>query len=288
MPHSATAIAPHQPKPFEHIELCMGTGFRVQGKSPLSDSDTSIVLNQACAILHEADRIFSLYKPESPLSQLARGETSVANCPPVVEEVWDACEAWEKTTDGWFSAFTPEHTFDPSGLVKTWAAQRAAEYVRQQGITDFTVNAGGDVLISDVVSEAIDWRMGISKPVSIAAEDAGVLTVIDLRGTPFRAMATSGSAERGSHIWNPKFGGLIAADGKPERLVQVSVVATDLVTADVWATAAFAEGERAIERLNKIAEIGREQTGERTIEALFVFADGAMAATDGFIHLFAK
>jgi thiamine biosynthesis lipoprotein len=264
----------HDPKLFEHIELAMGTGFSFRGRSSLSDSDTSIILNQACAILHEADLIFSLYKPESPLSRLALGEISVAECPPVVSEIWDACEAWEKTTDGWFSAFTAEHTFDPSGLVKTWAANRAAEYVLEQGITDFTFNAGGDVLIADGVTEAIDWRMGISKPVSIAADGAGVLTVVDLHRTPFRAMATSGSAERGAHIWNPKEGGREPAG----VFSQVSVIARDLVTADVWATAAFAEGERAIEHLNRIEDL----------EALFVYADGQLAATNGFANLFAK
>jgi thiamine biosynthesis lipoprotein len=274
MTENSPARGHHEPKPFEHIELAMGTRFSFRGRSSLSDSDTSIVLNQACAILHEADRIFSLYKPESPLSRLARGATSVAECPPVVNEIWDACEAWEKATDGWFSAFTPEHTFDPSGLVKTWAANRAAEFVLERGITDFTLNAGGDVMISDGVSEAIDWRMGISKPVSIAAEDAGVLTVVDLHRTAFRAMATSGSAERGAHIWNPKAGGREPA----KEFVQVSVIARDLVTADVWATAAFAEGERAIEHLNRIDDI----------EALFVYADGELAATNGFVNLFAK
>ena len=264
----------HEPKPFEHIELAMGTGFSFHGRSSLSDSDTSIILNQACAILHEADLIFSLYKPESPLSRLARGETSVAECPPVVDEIWQACEAWEKTTDGWFSAFNAENTFDPSGLVKTWAAKLAAEYVLEQGMTDFTLNAGGDVMIADGVTEAIDWRMGISKPVSIAADGAGVLTVVDLHRTPFRATATSGSAERGSHIWNPKAGGREPAGD----FIQVSVIARDLVTADVWATAAFAEGERAIEHLNKVDDL----------EALFVYADGQLAATNGFVNLFAK
>jgi thiamine biosynthesis lipoprotein len=192
----------------------------------------------------------------------------------VVDEIWNACEQWEKETEGWFSAFTPEHTFDPSGLVKTWAARRAAEYVLEQGITDFTLNAGGDIYIADGVTEDVDWRMGISKPVSIAAEDAGVLTVVDLNGTPYRAMATSGSAERGAHIWNPKSGGREPAN----EFVQVSVIARYLVTADVWATAAFAEGERAIAHLNRIDDI----------EALFVYADGQLAATDGFFNLFAK
>ena len=259
---------------FNHIEVCMGTTFRFAGRSPLSEVETQNVITHACEILHEADRTFSLYKPESPLSQLARGETRVADCPPVVGEIWDACEEWEKRTDGWFSAMTPQNTFDPSGVVKTWAAKSAAEYILQSGIEDFTMNAGGDVWLSDHLSVGQDWRIGISKPVSIAAPDAGVLTVIDLKNTSFRAMATSGSAERGEHIWNPKAAGKEA----PTDLVQVSVVAEDLVTADVWATAAFAAGQRGVALLN----------GAPGIEALFILANGDLAATDNFAQLFAR
>jgi thiamine biosynthesis lipoprotein len=259
---------------FNHIEVCMGTTFRFAGRSPLSEVETQNVTTQACEILHEADRTFSLYKPESPLSQLARGETRVADCPPVVGEIWDACDEWEKRTDGWFSAMTPQNTFDPSGVVKTWAAKRAAEYILQSGIEDFTMNAGGDVWLSDHLSVDQDWRIGISKPVSIAAPDAGVLTVIDLKNTSFRAMATSGSAERGEHIWNPKAAGKEA----PTDLVQVSVVAEDLVTADVWATAAFAAGQRGVALLNAAPGI----------EALFILANGDLAATDNFAQLFAR
>ncbi len=252
----------------------MGTVFQFRGKTKLDEADAGICIKQACAILHEADLTFSLYKPESPLSQLSRGEISVAHCPPVVGEIWDECEGWEKATDGWFSPFTPQHTFDPSGIVKTWAAKRAAEHLLDRGITDFTLNAGGDVWLSDDLSVARDWRIGISKTVSIASAEAGVLTVIDLAGTEFRAMATSGSAERGAHIWNPKAAGKTAAN----ELLQVSVVARDLVTADIWATAAFAEGRLAVSHLNSI----------EGIEALFVLANGELAATNGFAALFAK
>ena len=56
------------------------------------------------------------------------------------------------------------------------------------------------------------------------------------------------------------------------------MIAKDLVTADVWATAAFAEGVRAVERLNR----------EPDVEALFVMRDGGLAGTDGLVPLFAK
>ena len=265
---------------FSHTELCMGTAFQFQGQANLSPDNCDGLIEQACQILHEADRTFSLYKPESPLSQLARGETSVAKLPTVVSEIWDDCERWEQITDGWFSAFTPQHTFDPSGLVKTWAANRAAEFLVENGILDFTLNAGGDILLSDALTDPVAWRVAIHKPVSIAAEEAGTLTVLDLKGTPYRAVATSGSAERGAHIWNPK---------APEKaattdLVQVTVVARDLVTADVWATAAFAQGDRAIDLLN--AQNAKNPTSD--IQALVVWPDGNLGATDGFMELFPK
>lgn len=249
----------------------MGTVFRVAGRSELARESVAAFVRQACEILHEADRTFSLYKTNSPLSRLARGETSVAECPPVVNEIWEACEAWEKITEGWFSAFTPEHTFDPSGLVKTWAAKTAAEFLVERGFTDFTLNAGGDIWLSDGLTDETDWRIGISKPVSIASSEAGVLAVVNLAGTDFRALATSGSAERGAHIWNPKSAGKEPAN----EFLQVSVIAHDLVEADVWATAAFAEGTRAIARLESLPGV----------EALFVLPDKRLAATSGFQKL---
>jgi len=256
---------------FEHVELCMGTGFRFQGKH--DSADFNLAMAKACEILHEADRVFSLYKPESPLSQLAAGKTSVAECPPEVSQVWDECEHWEKITDGWFSPFTAQHTFDPSGLVKTWAAKRAADSLIASGIVDFTMNAGGDVLIADSASGELDWRVAVSKPVSIADAEAGALVVVDLKGTQFRAMATSGSVERGSHIWSPK------SDQDPAKaMVQISVIAKDLVEADIWATAAFAEGPKSLARIDALPDL----------EALAILADGQIAATPGFMNLVLK
>lgn len=249
----------------------MGTVFVFRGRTELPNIDQ--ILDVACEKLHEADRIFSLYKPDSPLSRLARGETSVANCPAIVDHVWNLCEEWERVTGGYFSAFTLEHTFDPSGLVKTWAAQAAIDVLLSEGVVDFSLNAGGDILLSDELSEDNDWKLGISNPISIAVADAGLLTVVNLKDTYFRALATSGSAERGQHIWNPGAAELAGSD-----LVQVSVLAKDLVTADVWATAAFAEGPAALSRISK----------QDDVEALFVFSDGRIDGTDGFAEVLKK
>ena len=267
--------AESQKVPFQHIEYCMGTAFVFQGRSELANQEQlADLISDAALELNTADQIFSLYKPESPLSRLARGETSVAELDPIVNEVWDACLDWESLTGGWFSSFTPQNTFDPSGLVKTWAAKRAANILLDGGVSDFTLNAGGDILINTGCSERVDWRIAIHKPTSIASEDAGILTVFDFWNTEFRALATSGISERGQHIWNPKASGKQPADS----IVQVSVLADDLVAADVWATAAFAEGPNALTRMESI----------RNLEAIMVLHDGNLIGTSGITGLLAK
>lgn len=250
---------------FEHHEECMGTVFVFRGRTELTKFELEVALREACARLHEADGIFSLYKPESPLSALARGETSVAKCPPQVSEVWDLCEAWEKTTGGFFKAFTESNTFDPSGLVKTWATQRAIDLLLISGVNDFTVNAGGDIWLSDGLTSDTDWKVGISKPVSIASSEAGVLAILNLKDSEYRAVCTSGTAERGNHIWQ----------NAEHDLVQVTVIAKDLVTADVWATAAFSEGPRCIERIERL----------EGVDVLVVYRDGRIDGTTGFAEL---
>lgn len=265
---------------FEYSEFCMGTAFVFSGHTELTQSEALHRLEQAGDILREADRTFSLYKENSPLSRLARGEISVADCPPVVSEVWDACEIWEKKTDGWFSAFTPQNTFDPSGLVKTWAAKAAFDFLVEHGVWGLLMNAGGDIMLGEGLSNDTDWRVALHKPVSIVSEEAGVIAVLDLKGTAFRAVCTSGSAERGAHIWDPKAPGKEAA----ASLVQVSVVAQDLVQADVWATACFAHGPRAIQQVNA----HNVANPANPVQVIVVYPDGDLNASDGFLELFAK
>jgi len=254
---------------FRHTEFCMGTVFRFVGRTNL---EVDKALEEAVAILHEADDVFSLYKSESPLSKLARGETSVAQSPQVVDEVWELCEKWRISSDGWFSAFTAKNTFDPSGLVKTWAANLAAAKLESCGIDDFAMNSGGDIRLSKNIAPGFAMRIGLSKPITIASPDAGVLTVVDLNETDFRAVASSGTAERGEHIWNPK------TNEWATELAQVSVVAKDLVTADIWATAIFAAGNQGL-------ALAEKHQLEYNFEALLVDSDQSLSSTKGFASL---
>ena len=256
---------------FRHLEYCMGTAFQYWGRSEFDAAEVKRAITQSTLVLHEADQMFSLYKHFSPLSRLARGEVSMSRLPEEVEYIWNECEKCEKETEGWFSAMTPQNTFDPSGLVKSWATQRAANKLTELGITDFAINAGGDILLSENISAGKPKRIGVSKPISIASEDSGALLVLDLNDSEFHAVATSGNTERGEHIWNPK-----AGREKANQLLQVTVVAKDIITADVFATAAFAAGTQADSFIIRHRD---------KLEAMVIDLNGNVFATAGFSEL---
>ena len=240
-----------------HVEHVMGTAVSLTTLAPVPPD----ALDGALALLHEADAVFSTYRPDSPLSRLARGETVLGDCPPEVAEVLLRCAVARDWTLG---AFDPWRLggLDPSGLVKGWALQRAAEHLVAHGVLDLSLNGGGDVILRGRPADR-PWRVGISDP----WRPGRVLDVVT--GTPdgsARAVATSGTAERGGHVLDPR-------TGEPARsLVSATVVAEDLVTADVAATACLVLGPDALDWL-------AEQPG---LEALLLTAEGVVRRTPGW------
>ncbi|MEP7242271.1 MAG: FAD:protein FMN transferase, partial [Gammaproteobacteria bacterium] len=104
-----------------------------------------------------------------------------------------------------------------------------------------------------------DWPTGIVDP----ADREALIAVVGL-GSDRRAMATSGSAERGDHIW-------AAAQTGPVEFAQVSVLARGIVVADILATAIVAGGREAL-----------DDAAERfPIDVLAVCIDGTLLATPG-------
>jgi thiamine biosynthesis lipoprotein len=108
-------------------ESVMGTVVQVTVASRRNDLDraTRLALAEARASLHRADAIFSVWRPNSPLSRLRRDEIEVDACPPEVAEVVALSRELRVVTDGWFDPWSIPGGFDPTGLVKGWAAARA-------------------------------------------------------------------------------------------------------------------------------------------------------------------
>jgi thiamine biosynthesis lipoprotein len=172
--------------------------------------------------------------------------------------VYATALGWRGETGGAFTPHRPDDAIDLNGIVKAWAM---AEAGRALGDGDWCLNVGGDVLVSGQAAGA-PWVVGIVDP----AARASLLTAVPLVGGR-RAAATSGSAERGDHIWTR---GREAAE-----FVQVTVVADDIVTADVLATAIVSGGAATLDDL----------TARFDVDVLTVDREGALRATPGMREL---
>jgi thiamine biosynthesis lipoprotein len=178
--------------------------------------------------LRQVDATFSTYRDDSDISRLGRGELTLAECRPEVDEVLTRCLALERATNGFFSVRAGGR-LDPSGFVKGWAVDGAAERLAAAGAERFCINAGGDIVARGRPAADRLWRVGVRHPEELDRL-AAVVAVEDL------AVATSGEYERGAHILDPHTG------APPTGLLSVTIVGPDLATADAYATAAFAMG----------------------------------------------
>ncbi|MGW2172057.1 FAD:protein FMN transferase [Streptomyces sp. NPDC001705] len=211
----------------------MGTvfSFDVRGGEP---SAVRVALDEAVAGLRRADEVFSTYRDDSQVSRLARDEVTVDACAPEVAEVLELAAEAERVSDGWFSA-RYRGRLDPTGIVKGWAVERAARRIAAAGATGVSLNGGGDVQLLGSPGARRPWRVGVSDPL----RPGGLAAVVSAAGAAELAVATSGSAERGAHVVDPRTGRSAVTD-----LLSVTVVAPRLTWADCWATAAFAMGSR--------------------------------------------
>jgi FAD:protein FMN transferase len=232
-----------------HVEHVMGTAvsFAIRGEDPHPGA-----IGAAVAWLHSVDSEFSTYRHDSAVCRFDRGELVRTAASDELRWVLRRCDELRVETDGYFDAYAAG-PFDPSGLVKGWAVQRAAEMLHTAGIDEFCINAGGDV------ATAGRWRIGIRHPLDSRAL-AAVIEVEDM------AVATSGLYERGEHVLVPHTG------GAPEGVLSVTVVGPELGTADAYATAALAMGVR-----------GPAWTlGLGGHEAMTIRADQTVLTTPGF------
>lgn len=182
----------------------------------------------------------------------------------------ELCAALHHASRGAFDAWKvgDPPRFDPSGAVKGWAGERASAMLAAHGLPRHALNAGGDVrLRSGGGTNAEPWRVGLADP----HRPGNLLGVLEVRDG---AVATSGLAERGAHIWHP-------AAGRPATaLAQVTVTGPDLALADGYATAAMAQptAARARDWLDGIAA----DTG---YQALTVDAAGRTTTTASLTNL---
>jgi len=162
----------------------------------------------------------------------------------------------------------PGMAFVLGGIAKGYAVDRAIEVLRNEGVENAIVNAGGDLRAIGRRSLSRPWRVGIRDP-RRRNERMADLSLTD------RAVATSGDYERFyiyqgvryHHILDPR-------TGRPARGCRsVTVIAPRAMEADALATAAFVLGP----------EKGRTLLqGRNQVEGMIVDGKGRTFSTTGF------
>ena len=183
----------------------------------------------------DVDRDFSTYKDGSWVTRLRRGAVAIEDCPDDVREVWNLCLRAKDLSDGAFDPWAVEGGFDPSGLVKGWAADAASNILVAAGVQHCQVNAAGDLALrggwfDSVAGVVKPWSIGVVNP-----DDRG--EVVKVYEITDGAIATSGTYERGAHIHDP-LNGLIAIGAK-----SATVVGPEGWLCDAMATAVMVGGQ---------------------------------------------
>ena len=191
--------------------------------------DMGAALTKVSDFVNHVDELFSTYKESSVVSQLRRGEIEIDQCSPEVIEVWNLCAFVKDLTQGAFDPWAVAGGFDPSGLVKGWAADRCAEILQHAGAEHIQVNAAGDLALRGGFTNDQPWSIGVVNP-------DNRLEILQTFNIQDGAIATSGTYERGSHISDPHTG-MIAIGAK-----SATVIGPDGAIADALATALMVDG----------------------------------------------
>ena len=239
-------------------EPVMGTVFSVAVPEDCDADLFASAWSQACALLHRIDEVYSPFVPDSPVSRIRDGRLSPGDLDAQPDlsaaevdefrEVLGLCAQLRTETYGAFDAWAvgDPPQFDPCGAVKGWAAERASRLLADRGLTAHLLNAGGDVRLrsagnSTGTTPTPEWIVGVEDP---HRPDQILLRLRRADG----AVATSGTRQRGAHVWDPRTRRPAAG------LVQATVTGPDLAFADGYATAAIALGPDARPFLTRLAD----------------------------------
>lgn len=151
----------------------------------------------------------------------------------------------------------PKIMLDCSAVAKGYGSDIVARYLREQGVKNFMVEIGGEIVTSGLSENRLPWKIGVTKPsdnkTDMNQEVETILNVTD------KAMATSGNyrnfyykgGKKYAHTIDPKTGYPVQ-----HSLLSATVLAKNCATADAYATSFMVMGvEKAEALLEKHPEL---------------------------------
>lgn len=274
-------------KSFEKIKKIEDAMSRFDGQSELSAVNN---LKKGERIKLSSDTYFVLQKALA-LCKITDGALDVTVLPLV--ELWKTFKGRDKIPDeaavktallsggfenilldeAGFLAFAKDGVrLDLSAIAKGYAVDEAVKTLRENGVKNCLVDAGGDIYCMGGGPGSKGWRVGIRHP----REEKVIKTLV----IKDKAVATSGDYEdffiaggkRYSHIIDPRSG--YPVSGVP---MSATVIAPDCITADALATAIMVMGPAAgIELAEKLDDIEAIVIG-KSGDTLFISATSGMS-----------
>jgi len=229
---------------LERFVETWGTVIVIEATSSALDAVTvSAAIDEVEQFFFSVDEDFSTYKENSQVSQIRRGELKVEDAGEYMQQVWALCEFSREITMGAFDPWKAKGGFDPSGLVKGWAAEVGAQMLVEAGVENVLINASGDIVLRGGKPEGGPWNIGIASSDDVE-KYVKFFDVVD------GSVATSGDYEKGAHIIDPHTG-LIAIGAR-----SATVIGPDGAICDALATALMVDG------IDAQMWIGREELAE--------------------------
>ncbi len=130
---------------------------------------------------------------------------------------------------------------DLGGIAKGYAIDRGSAVLKENGITNFILNAGGDIYVSGIKDKNTLWKVGIKHP----RNTNDIIAEFDLKDY---AVATSGDYERFKIINGKRYHHILdPATGYPGTLSESStILAQTAEEADATATYVFLLGWKKV------------------------------------------
>jgi FAD:protein FMN transferase len=134
---------------------------------------------------------------------------------------------------------------DFNAIAKGYGVDVAGEFLQSKGVKVFLVDIGGEVLARGHKPDGSLWKIGVEKPAGDTDSPRELKAIIALEN---RAIATSGNYRRYYEEDGVRYSHTIDPfTGYPVRhtLLSASVLASDCMTADAYATAFMVKGVEA-------------------------------------------
>lgn len=215
------------------------------------------------AELQKVDMEFSMFNENSTVARINRGDTTVEHSE-MFREVYELALAVNHDTEGAFDVTvaplvnawgfgtknetTPSpqqvdsllriHSqLDFSAVAKGYGCDVVARLLKKNGINNFLVEIGGEVVASGQNTNQSDWRIGVNKPIddslSVNGQIQAVVSVSD------KALATSGNyrnfyykdGRKYAHTIDPRTGYPVQ-----HNILSATVLAGQCAKADAYAT----------------------------------------------------